>query len=171
MMHAINNNTWDPFCHSPKDYYVKCGIVDEAMGLWILHFKDYINVAIESEIMNFNESNAQEEDEDRKNTMNFKKRKGDSHIQKLCGHMSMSINMYTFYKEKLESLCAGDGVIPLVSLSDVIATKVINNRTTQQIRPLTIDDDSSSEEYDEDDDEESIPDHAEHMDHNTWDLV
>ena len=80
MMCAINNNAWDPFCHSPKDYYVKCGIVDEAIGLWILHFTDYINVAIESEIMNVNESNTHEEDKDRKNSMNFKKRKGESHI-------------------------------------------------------------------------------------------
>jgi len=171
MMRAINNNSWDPFRHSPKDYYIKCGIVDEAMGLWILHFKDHINVAIESEIMNVNESNAQEEDKDGKNQMNFKKRKGESHIQKLHGYVSMSINMYTFYKEKLESLCAGDGVIPLVSLSDIIAMKVINNRNTQQLRPLTVDDDSSSEEDDEDDGEESIPVHAEDMDHNTWDSV
>jgi len=167
MMRAINNNSWDPFHHSPKDYYIKCGIVDEAMGLWILHFKDYINVAIEAEIMNVNEK----EDKDRKNPMNFKKRKGESHIQKLHGHVSMSINMYTFYKGKLESLCTGDGVIPLVSLSDIIATKVINNRNTQQLCPLTIDDDSSSEEDDKDDGRESIPDHAEHMDHKTWDLV
>jgi len=133
------------------------------MGLWILHFKDYINVSIESEIVNFNESNAQGEEEDRKNAMNFKKRKGESHIQRLH-HVSMSINMYTFYKEKLESLYAGDGVMPLVSLSDIIASNVINNRNTQQKHPLTIDDDSSlDKDDDKDDDKESIPDHRD-----TW---
>jgi len=164
MMHAINNNSWDPFHKSPSGYYVKCVIVDKAMGLWILYFKDYINVAIKSEIMDVNESNAQGEQETNKET-NCKKRKGESHILGLRGHRSMSINMYTFYKEKFKSLCAGDGVMPLVSLSDIISWNVINNRNTQQIRPLTIGDDCSSDE--DNVDEESIPDHpSQYMDHN-----
>ena len=56
----------------------------------------------------------------------------------------MLINMYTFYKKKLESLHAGDGVMPLVNLSDIIAHNVISNRNAQQIRPLTVDDKDSS---------------------------
>ena len=173
MMHAINNNSWDPFCKSPSGYYVKCVIVDEAMGLWILHFKDYINVAIKSEIMDVNESNAQGEEE-RKKATNSKKRKGECHIQRLRGHSSMSINMYTFYKKKLESLHAGDGVMPLVNLSDIIAHNVISNRNAQQIHRLTVDDEDSSDEDDEDnakDANESIPDPTEYMDQNNWESV
>jgi len=81
MMHAINNNLWDPFCKSPSGYYVKCGIVDKAMGLWILHFRDYISGwAIKLEIMDINKNFAQGEEETNKET-NSKKRKGESHIQ------------------------------------------------------------------------------------------
>ena len=86
----------------------------------------------------------------------------------------MLINMYTFYKKKLESLCAGDGVMPLVNLSNIIASNVISNRNSQQIHPLTVDDEDSSDKEDEDnakDANESIPDPAEYMDQNNWESV
>jgi len=67
----------------------------------------------------------------------------------------MSINMYTFYKKKIESLHAGDGVMPLVNLSDIIAWKVIDNRNAHQIHPLTIDDDDSSDKDDDNDAEDA----------------
>jgi len=143
------------------------------MGLWILHFKDYINVAIKSEIMDVHESNAQGE-EVREKATNSKKRKGECHIQRLFSHSSMSINMYTFYKKKLESLHAGDGVMPLVKLSDIIACNVISNRNAQQIHPIMVDDNDSSDREDEDNAEdanESIPDPSEYMDQNNWESV
>jgi len=73
MMHAINNNLWD-FCKSASGYYMKCGIVDKPMGLWILHFKDCINVVIKSEMVDVKDSNTQEQQEIHNET-NEKRRK------------------------------------------------------------------------------------------------
>jgi len=173
MMRAINNNLWDPFRKSPTGYYVKCGIADEAMGLWILHFKDYMNVTVKSEIL------MEEKNAETKRTSHIEgkiqKRKRESHSKRLRGHSSMSVNMYTFYKKQLENFRAREGVIPLVNLSDIIARTVINNRNAQQNRPLVVDDGDTSDDDDNEDDagdnEESAPDPTEYMDQKYWEAV
>jgi len=98
MMHAINNNLWDHFCKSPTGYYVKCGIADKAMGLWILHFKDYVNVFIKSE--NVNEEHSSPNDG---NDGKIKKRKQESHFKRLRGHSSMSVNSTLCTRKNLET--------------------------------------------------------------------
>jgi len=174
MMRAINNNLWDPFRKSPTGYYVKCGIADKAMGLWILHFKDYVNVFIKSE--NVNKNNAEGEHSS-PNDGKIKKRKRESHFKRLRGHSSMSVNIFTLYKKKLETFHERNGVIPLANLSDIIAQKVINNRNAQKSCPLLVDDgDTSNDDDDEDDNdakdaEESVLDPTEYMDQKHWEAV
>jgi len=76
----------------------------------------------------------------------------------LQGHSSMSINVYTFYKKKIESLHAQDGILSLENLSDIICQKVINNRNAQQIDPVTMDNENSSDEDNNNDAKESVLD-------------
>jgi len=64
--------------------------------------------------------------------------------------------------------------MPLVNLSIIIASNVINNRNAQQICPLTIDDDDSSNEEDDNDAKnakESVLDPSKYMDQINWESM
>jgi len=49
LMTVVNCQQWDPFCKGAHNYYGKCTALDEAMGLWALHFKDHEKVVIKTE--------------------------------------------------------------------------------------------------------------------------
>jgi len=40
LMRLVTNGKWEPFHRTAPTYYRHCTVIDEAMGLWILHYWD-----------------------------------------------------------------------------------------------------------------------------------
>jgi len=39
-MRIVTYGKWEPFRRTASAYYKQCTLIDEAMGLWILHYRD-----------------------------------------------------------------------------------------------------------------------------------
>jgi len=56
------NGKWEPFCRTASTYYAHCTVIDKAMGLWILHYRD-IDTIIKKEDDNMEEHTSKKEDD------------------------------------------------------------------------------------------------------------
>ena len=84
LMCIVNNRTWDPLHKTPTGYYNKCLLTDEAMGLWLLHFKDKYTI-IKKETSTSDVQNNKER-------------------TRLRGDSKASIEKFMEYKRQLESI-------------------------------------------------------------------
>jgi len=48
LMRLVTYGKWEPFRRTASAYYKQCTLIDEAMGLWILHYRD-ANAVIKKE--------------------------------------------------------------------------------------------------------------------------
>jgi len=111
LMRLVTNGNWETFCRTASAYYGHCMVINEAMGLWILHYWDINTIIkkedddIKKEDDNINEHSSEAENnnkdkDDNKDDKNKKDRKKESHSNL---HRSGKILIDTFctYKNHL----------------------------------------------------------------------
>ncbi len=189
LMKLVMNGKWEPFCRTASAYYSHCMVIDEAMGLWILHYCDIDTIikkedddikkeddgdGIEEEGTskqeddNINKRSSETEDNSDDNTenkdgKNQNKKKTKESQSHLCRSGNNLINTFCAKIHLLEVRLQKEN-LPFNQLSEMIQKQIQESVSKRAWNPIIIND---VNELDEDD---NIPNASKYMESGFWEV-
>jgi len=190
LMKLVTYGKWEPYRRTASAYYSHCTVIDEAMGLWILHYCDIDTIikkedddikkeddgdGIEEESTskqkddNLNkcsretvdDSNDNTDNKDGKNQNKKKTKESQSHLH---GSGKNLINTFCAYKNRLLDIRSQKENLPLNQLSEMIQKQIQESVSKRAWNPIIIND------VNELDDDDNIPNVSEYMESGFWEV-